>query len=386
MSYFFKKPFAENGDVTEIPLNPQGDGNVSYTEGWPEGYELDPTRNPEDARNLSRTNFNGLFLNITGALQELQVYGCNSYITASDNGGTPYPYPEGGTCWYTDPATGEVGVYRSLQSNNTELPSENGVTNSLWRREFDPLLDTLKSNRVSNCPLYYPTVPTVDVDTDYNSITITVYAGTKVLMPQGYDDDNTYHNNIMQLVNTATLEYNFTGDYVSNYFLLTEDNNLIMLNSQNYLPYNTIDQVNNFLGGTTDYEVYYFDADLNKWQYRAAEHEEFTDAPKQMVLIGAFNGQDVSDFTFSYMSPLTLITNEYFQKTIDNLQVALSPARYITLTNTPMGQQIMDINLPSTATPFCVNYGSLNSSGEPNLISTQAISVPNKSVDMVVRR
>ncbi|MBO5810431.1 MAG: hypothetical protein J6R32_06345 [Bacteroidales bacterium] len=383
MSYFFKKPFAENGDVTQIPLEDQGDGNVSYAEGWPEGYELDPTRNPEDARNLSRTNFNGLFLNITQALQQLQVYGVNPYITAVDNGGTPYPYPEGGSCYYVDPATNEVGVYRSLQSNNTDVPSTNGVTSSLWRREFDVQLDTLKSNRVSNCPLYYPTEPSVTVDTDNNSIRITVYAGTKVLMPKGYDDDNTYKNDIIQVVNNETFDYTFTGDQVNNYFLLTEDNTLLLLNSLNYVPYYDLSTVNNFLGGTTTYPVYYFDNSLNKWQYRAANSSEFVDANKQMVMIGNFTGASTDNLTFNFNSPLTLTSGEYFQKTVANLQTALSPARYITLTGTPLGQAIMDINLPSTATPFCVNYGNLNSSGQPDLLSTQAIYVPNKTMDMV---
>ena len=110
MAYFFKKPFAENGDITEIPVNDQGEGYVSYEKGWEEGYELDPTQDPEDARNLSRTNFNGLFFNITSVLQEFQRMGANPYITASDNDGEPFPYPEGGLCYYTDPATNQTGI------------------------------------------------------------------------------------------------------------------------------------------------------------------------------------------------------------------------------------------------------------------------------------
>lgn len=383
MTYFFKKPFAQNGDITQIPLNDQGDGNVSYAEGWPEGYELDPTKNPEDARNLSRTNFNGLFFNITSALQDLQVHGCNAYITASDNGGTPYPYPEGGCCYYTDPATGEIGVYRSLQSNNTQVPSLNGITNNLWRKEFDVALDTLKSNRVSNCPIYYPTLPSIDVDDENNTITITVYAGTKVLMPKGYDDENTYKSDIMQLVNDETLSYTFTGNQVNNYFLLTEDNTLLLLPSKNYAPYFDLSSVNAFLGGMTDYPVYYFDNGANKWKYRAAESEEFVDAPKQMVMIGNFTGKGTDNISFNYVSAMVLVSQEYFDKTVNNLQVALSPSRYITLTGTPLGQAIMDIDLPSTATPFCVNSGHLNNEGEPDLLDSDSVVFPNKYQDML---
>ena len=85
MSYFFKKPFSENGDITQIPTNDQGDGKVSYEKGWGEGYEIDPNVDPDEARNLSRTNFNGLFFNITEAIKQLQIYGVNPFITSSDN-------------------------------------------------------------------------------------------------------------------------------------------------------------------------------------------------------------------------------------------------------------------------------------------------------------
>ena len=384
MSYFFKKPFAQNGDVTEIPLEDQGDGNVSYAEGWPEGYELDPAKNPEDARNLSRTNFNGLFFNITQALQQLQIYGVNPYISAADNGGTPYPYPEGGCCYYTDPATNEVGVYRSLQSNNTEVPSVNGVTSDLWRREFDVQLDTLKSNRISNCPLYYPTEPLMETDDETDTVTITIYAGTKVLLAQGYDDDFTLKSRIMQLVNTESISYTFTGEMVNKYFFLTEDNTFVLMDSKNYIPLTNLEAVVSFLGGVgTDYDVYYFDVALNKWQYREANSDEFVDAPKQMVLIGNFVGDSVDNVTFQYNSPLVLTSKEYFDNTVANLQPIITPSRYVTFTPTPMGGDIMDIDLPSTATPFSVNSGNLNESGNPDLCTSQAITLPSKLQDVL---
>ena len=384
MTYFFKKPFAENGDVTEIPVNSQGDGNVSYAEGWPEGYELDPTKNPEDARNLSRTNFNGLFFNITQALQQLQIYGVNPYITAADNGGTPYPYPEGGCCYYTDPATNEVGVYRSLQSNNTEVPSINGVTSDLWRREFDVSLDTLKSNRVSNCPLYYPAEPLMETDDETDTVTITIYAGTKVLLAQGYNDDFTLKSRIMQLVNNESVSYTFDGEMVNKYCFLTEDNTFILMDSKNYIPLSNLEAVISFLGGVgTDYDVYYFDVTLNKWQYREANSDEFIDTPKQMVLIGNFVGDSVDNVSFQYNSPLVLTSKEYFDSTVANLQPIITPSRYVTFTPTPLGGDIMDIDLPSTATPFSVNSGNLNASGNPDLCTSQAITLPSKLQDVL---
>lgn len=383
MTYFFKKPFAENGDITNIPTNPQGDGGVSYQEGWPEGYELDMQTNPDEAKNLSRTNFNGLFFNITDALKTLQIYGCNPYITASDNDGTPYPYPEGGMCYYTDPATGEIGVYRSLQSNNTEVPSTNGVTSSLWRREFDFQLDTLKSNRVTNCPLYYPQSPSYVTDSENDTITVYIFSGTKVLMPNGYEEDHTYNNNIVQLVNTGTVSYTFTDTQVNKYFFITSNNEVILLDTQNYNHNTSLEMVENSLDGVTDYDVYYFDIDLNKWQYRAAGNDTFVDSPFSMVNIGSFNGSNVDDIGFSYNEPLVLTTKESFDNKMSQLQPALEPARYITLSNTPQGRQIMDIDLPSTATPFCINAGNMDSNGNADLLSSQSIVIPNKQVDMI---
>lgn len=379
MTYFFKKPFAENGDITNIPTNPQGDGGVSYQEGWPEGYELDMQTNPDEAKNLSRTNFNGLFFNITDALKTLQIYGCNPYITASDNDGVPYAYPEGGMCYYTDPATGEVGVYRSLQSNNTDVPSTNGVTSSLWRREFDVALDTLKSNRVTNCPLYYPQLPSYTTDSETETITVSVSAGTKVLMPNGYGDDNTYNNNIVQLVNTETVSYAFVNQAVSKLFFLTANNEIILLDSQNYSSSTSLDLVNNELDGVTSYDVYYFDADLNKWRYRVAGSNTFVDASFSMVKIGEFSGTNVSNVSFSYVSPLIVMSQSAFQNSISKLQPTIDPGRRATLTSTPSEEQILDILLPTSAAPFCVNSGNIDSNGDADLLSSQAVVIPNKT-------
>lgn len=383
MTYFFKKPFSQNGDITQIPTNDQGDGKVSYDKGWGEGYELDPTQDPDEAQNLVRTNFNGLFFNITDALQTLQIYGCNPYITASDNDGTPYPYPEGGMCYYTDPATGEIGVYRSLQSNNTDVPSTNGVTSNLWRREFDFQLDTLKSNRVTNCPLYYSQVPAYTTDSETSTITVSVFAGTKVLMPNGYADDQTYNNEIVQLVNTGTVSYAFDGNQVNKYFFLTSNNEVILIDTQSYNHNNNLEMVENELDGVTDYDVYYFDIDLNKWRYRSAGSETFVDSPFSMVNIGSFTGSDLNTISFSYAMPLVLTSKESFDNKMNTVQTVLEPARYITLSTTPQGRQIMDINLPSTATPFCLNWGNINGSGNADLLSSQSVVIPNKQVESV---
>lgn len=131
--YYFKQKWAENGDVTQIPLEAQTDNTVSYEEGWTEEYELNPEEDV-NAQILSRTNFNGLFSNITTVLQQFQQYGINPFITSSDNGGTAFPYPLGGMCSYTDTTTNEYGIYYSLSANNTDAPSTGGVVSANWWR------------------------------------------------------------------------------------------------------------------------------------------------------------------------------------------------------------------------------------------------------------
>ena len=43
----------------------------------------------------------------------------------------------------------------------------------------------------------------------------------------------------------------------------------------------------------------------------------------------------------------------------------------------------MNINLPSTATPFCVNYGNIDANGDADLLSTQSVVFPNQKEDKI---
>lgn len=373
MTYFFKKPFAENGDITTIPVESQGEGYVSYDKGWEEGYELDPTQDPEDARNLSRTNFNGLFFNITSVLQEFQRMGANPYITASDNDGEPFPYPEGGLCYYTDPATNQTGIYRSIQSNNTQTPSTNGITGSQWQKIFSPELDTLKSNRVSNCPLYYTQYPTYTLDSVNNTITVTVYAGTKVLLPKGIADDGTLNTQILQLEDDQSITFTFDGTQVNKYFFINENQELVLIDTRNYCQYTSVGMVIGYYEEVTDFDVYYFDDEANVWKYRMAGSSTFVDLEEAIVNIGAFTGSSAANISFSYANPLELISVETLREQMDYTQRALEPTDKLSIKNTNQGTQVIDVNFPTTATPFCANAGYLNNSGNPELFSTQSV-------------
>ena len=381
MTYFFKKPFAQNGDITQIPLNDQGDGNVSYAEGWPEGYELDPTRNPEDARNLSRTNFNGLFFNITQVLQQMQIYGVNPYITPTENGGTPYAYPLGGACSYTDPYTGDYGVYYSVRSNNTTVPSENGITNKFWMRIFAKDLDTLKSNRISNVVLYYSQSPTYS--RGENSVTVTIYAGTKCLFANGINSDGSLNNEIIQVSNDVSSTLSTVNNVNVFYFFLTSDETLMVLPATEYTDMTSEDAIINRFGNVSDTNIYYFNDDMNVWRYRAAESETFVTLSYSLVLLCTLTVRD-TDVTFSYKSTLELIDSSVFQQEMGNKQSTLIPSRYIELSNNNLGQQVMSITLPSTATPFCANSGNMNAQGHADLLSSKSIVLPNAQEEAVV--
>lgn len=380
MTYFFRKPFGENGDITQIPINDQGDGNVSYERGWGEGYEIDPNMDPDEARNLSRTNFNGLFFNITNAIKELQEMGVKEYITSAENGGTNFPYPEGGMCYYRDPVTNKFGVYLSIRGNNTQLPSVDGITGENWQLVMSPDWDTLKSNRVSNIPLYYEKQPTVDIDQEGNTATITFYSGTKILLPWGIADDGSYNNEIYQLNNDLSYTHDFALGDIYVYILISSDGQLKLIPNRNFITStDSMDQTNYDSQET----YYYFDRDNNIWRVRLAGSTEWTDLDYSMVNVATFNANDINSIGISIEQVLRLIDQFTFSEELGKKQESLISSKYISISHVTDGESLIDVNLPSTATPFCANSGNVNISLEADLFSSDSIIVPNSSEDMI---
>lgn len=380
MTYFFKKPFGENGDITQIPVNDQGDGNVSYEKGWPEGYELDPNIDPEEARNLSRTNFNGLFFNITNALKELQEMGVKEYITSAENGGTNFPYPEGGMCYYRDPVTNKFGVYLSIRGNNTQVPSLNGITSKDWQLVMSPDWDTLKSNRVSNVPLYYEQQPTVDIDTESNTVTVTFYTGTKILLPRGIAEDGSYNNEIYQIDNDLSYTHYFNLGGINTHMLITSDGQLQLIPNKNFI---TSDDLLNQTNYDESEDYYYFDKNANLWKILLAGSEEWTDLDYSLVEVGTLNANDVNSVSVMIENVLQLIDQITFNEELGKKQESLNPSKYITISHVKDGESLIDINLPSTATSFCANNGNVNGSLEADLFSTDSILLPNTTENML---
>src|ERR1700744_1846305 len=122
---WFRFPFAVAGDLTTIPDPTQGDGSISYDQGFGPDYQLDPATNPS-ALDIPRQQTNQLFNDITTALQYIQTGVAPAWIDATTNGGTAYSYPIGAHVLYTDGF-----VYESYVAANTATP---GPGSNSWAR------------------------------------------------------------------------------------------------------------------------------------------------------------------------------------------------------------------------------------------------------------
>ena len=115
MSNYIDIAWAENGDKTDIPVNAQADGSVSYDQGFTDLYDrnvvTDPTAIP-----LSRTNFNGNANKITANLKQW-LDQCYPDYYEFDNLGNPIEYKIYSAVRYNN------GVYLSKINNNTSLPT-----------------------------------------------------------------------------------------------------------------------------------------------------------------------------------------------------------------------------------------------------------------------
>lgn len=115
-TFYYIYPFGEFADdLTAIPSNVAGDGSVSYHDGWTDPYEYDLNTNPA-ALPVPRGQMNQLFFDITNNIQEYQQYGSPNWITALDNGGVSFPYPQYARVYYSGQ------VYENLVASNTATP------------------------------------------------------------------------------------------------------------------------------------------------------------------------------------------------------------------------------------------------------------------------
>lgn len=85
MAKIFEIPFANNGDRDVVPAAAQGNGRVSYTQGFGPDYEKNLLTNI-DAKDIERRKLNYLFYTICTAINKLQEDGGGVI-------GVPIPYP-----------------------------------------------------------------------------------------------------------------------------------------------------------------------------------------------------------------------------------------------------------------------------------------------------
>lgn len=129
--YYFKTAFGESGDRDPIPRPAQGDGSVSYAQGWGPDYQKN-LKTQATAKAVSRKVTNQVMYAITQALGQYQRQGVPGFITAADNDGAPYAYGLGAEVIYN----GQYWV--SLQANNTTTPGTgNGWQTVLYRVATD---------------------------------------------------------------------------------------------------------------------------------------------------------------------------------------------------------------------------------------------------------
>jgi hypothetical protein len=114
---FFRKLFGETGTRAPVPDPVQGDGSVSYEQGYGADYQ----RAPADplVKNIERDKFNQLMYDLTLSMRQYQTRGFPEFVTAADNGGTPYPYGLGAYVQWTDGLS-----YVSLVNANTSDPTD----------------------------------------------------------------------------------------------------------------------------------------------------------------------------------------------------------------------------------------------------------------------
>lgn len=118
---FFRSPFAATGDRAAVPDTVQGDGSMSYPEGFGIDYERNPATDPA-AKRIPRDQTNGYLYDITENLREYQTAGFPEWVTAAQNGGVALSYPINAYCRWNGGAGTDWVVYVSLIDGATKEP------------------------------------------------------------------------------------------------------------------------------------------------------------------------------------------------------------------------------------------------------------------------
>lgn len=137
---FIREPFALTGDKSTVPDGAQGDGKVSFNQGWTPDYSKDLSTDPS-AKPIDRAQMNYLFLVITQILRHWQTETFPEWIAPADNGGVAYSYEFGAVVKYRPNDQTPFVTVISAQDNNTAVPTSSAawlnfsqtVTNAVQR-------------------------------------------------------------------------------------------------------------------------------------------------------------------------------------------------------------------------------------------------------------
>lgn len=127
---YYRVPFAVSGDVTAIPVPTEGDGSISYTEGFGAKYELDPT--DPDALRVPRRETNQYLQDITANLKQYQDTGFPEWVTSAQNGGSPVSYALSSYVRWNGGAGTAWKIYRAKIVGATLEPGAGA-----WATEWD---------------------------------------------------------------------------------------------------------------------------------------------------------------------------------------------------------------------------------------------------------
>lgn len=105
---YFDTPFAQSGDLVAVPDTVQGDGSVSYPQGFGIAYSTPVT---SGGLNVPRAQTNQLYNDITTLLKQLQDNGVPLWYSGVS-------YPLNAAVLYSD-----GNVYDSLKSANVDAPT-----------------------------------------------------------------------------------------------------------------------------------------------------------------------------------------------------------------------------------------------------------------------
>ncbi|MDR2093038.1 MAG: hypothetical protein LBP58_06965 [Azoarcus sp.] len=120
---YFRTHFAVSGDADPIGFDADPSGVVTFSQGWTFDYQRDQTTDAQ-AKPIDRATMNWLIGVITAQLKQYQENGFPEFITADDNGGSPFAYQKLAVVQWSASGNAPFDLYISLVDNNIATPAD----------------------------------------------------------------------------------------------------------------------------------------------------------------------------------------------------------------------------------------------------------------------